>query len=911
MPKTVRYKLNACKGICTAAIMLLPAIVFSQSARKIERAGDGAFARTDYYSASKLYAAILYDSPLTALGNSRLYPFQTRNNSKPEKISDSRRNEVVFKLAESYRLYNRPKDAALQYEKYIASKDMHNPTAQLWYGYTLIANNEPEKATVAFNNYLKTNRTKDANATKAREGIASANFILANKTLKPAAEVTKLNATNPQDGSDFALEKINDSLFWFTTSRHEIDKKGEKVYPIRLYTGNLNNRTASRPAPIPGELNMATPSLSSDGLTMYFTGWKSNAKSGATTPYHIYYMIRNAVDSPWHLPVEMGSSVNQANYQSKQPYITRDSKYLFFASDQPGGAGKFDIWMVPMEGRNVLGKAVHVDSINTAGDEVTPFYDLDSAKLYFSSDGRIGMGGLDIYSAAGHPSGNRWGHITNLGAPLNSVRDDQYYRKEKNSQTAYLSSDRASSCCLEIFKAVTVKYIDTAGKQPVMAKTELPKSVSTPAVTDDAEEKKNRRILDSINSNMLERAYVHYDYASSKIRRTDRPQLDIIVKQLKENALLNIVVASFTDCNGTPAGNERVAKARSQSVKAYLVAHGINASRINTDFFSRKHFVLPCLADKSFNKEAQLANRRSDLIITKEQHPKWRPMGNELDLDPAQMNPLFRTVNANADARSSVASNRPVPVSGAGTAPASGPVKTTDAATEKSATPAAAEKSGSKAASVKIPDTHTRPDKANTGALIKEAKPKTGSSNYAGTAAKKETKNAAADDRAALVRRAPAATASAPAVKNRPAPPLKLDIDNILDFTPKVKTGVIEEMTKRIPRQPLYVYSTSDSVRVDLYDNGVFDGDSVSVIFNKQLVAYQRVLQTSKPVTFYIKLSTDVAKNEMIFFAENLGLTPPNSALMVITDSENRRTEVNVASDLEHNTVIYFIKLKK
>jgi hypothetical protein len=121
----------------------------------------------------------------------------------------------------------------------------------------------------------------------------------------------------------------------------------------------------------------------------------------------------------------------------------------------------------------------------------------------------------------------------------------------------------------------------------------------------------------------------------------------------------------------------------------------------------------------------------------------------------------------------------------------------------------------------------------------------------------------------------------------------------------------VEEMTKRTPRKPLFLYSSSDSVRVDLYDNGVFDYDTVSVIYNKQLVSYKQVLMVNKPITFYVKLNADQSKNEMIFFAENMGLTPPNSALMIITDGENKRTEVNVASDLEHNTVIYFIKVKK
>jgi hypothetical protein len=74
---------------------------------------------------------------------------------------------------------------------------------------------------------------------------------------------------------------------------------------------------------------------------------------------------------------------------------------------------------------------------------------------------------------------------------------------------------------------------------------------------------------------------------------------------------------------------------------------------------------------------------------------------------------------------------------------------------------------------------------------------------------------------------------------------------------------------------------------------------------------YKELLQVDKPIRFYVKLNGEQSKNEMIFFAENLGLTPPNSALMVITDSENKRTEVSVSSDLNHNVVIYFIKLNK
>lgn len=909
MPQIVKKWLQACAGCCCMVVML-PSVALPQTAKRMEKAADDAFARKDYYSASRLYAAILYDSPLTSLGNTaRMYPFLAGKTGRTERPQANRKQELVFKLAEAYRLYNRPDEALQQYERYLASGDTRHPIAQLWYGYSLIAGNEPEKATAAFNTYLKGNRTKDANAVKAREGIASAAFIMEGRSAKQKEEVTRLKATNPVDGSDFALEKINDSMFWFTTSRHELDKKGEKIYPIRLYAGNLNNAAASKPVMIPGELNVATPSLSADGLTMYFTGWKTNEKTGAGTPYHIYYMTRNAVDSPWHPPVDMDKEVNMPGYHSKQPYITRNNQYLFFASDRPGGAGKFDIWMVRMNGRNASGKAIHLNDINTAGEEVTPFYDADAAQLYFSSDGRVGMGGLDIYSAEGEPSANQWKQITNPGAPLNSVRDDQYYRRERNTQTAYLSSDRASSCCLEIFKAVPVKFMDTTRAEIKTVKTETPQPVITPPPADSlTEQAKNRRLLDSLNAITLARNYVHYDYASVKIRGVDRKQLADVVKRMQADPELNIVVASFTDCNGTVAGNIRVAKARSASVKAYLVAKGISAARINTDFFSQKHFVLPCTPGAAFDREAQLVNRRTDLIVTREKNPRWRPMGNELDLDAAEDNPLFRSVRTNPDPAARVPAKNTAPKQ----------VENNSAADDHSllAMLNKEDKAGDAMKPVKeTKKTVPAPSATAVRKPASSADKSSGTSSYKKvTATTGSRKPVATKDKADAEKdRRVAQNITGSTAQDRAAvsPPAILNINSMLDFTPRVKTGIIARMTQRIPRKPVYVYSTSDSVRVDLYDNGVYDSDSVSVIFNKQLVAYQQVLQTSKPVRFYVKLSSDPAKNEMIFFAENLGLTPPNSALMVITDSENRRTEINVASDLEHNTVIYFIKRKK
>ncbi|MBV9989417.1 MAG: OmpA family protein [Chitinophagaceae bacterium] len=905
---------------------ITPRFSAAQSARRVERRGDAAFAKKDFYTAGKMYAAILYDSPLVVNAAGVLYPFQLRNGGRVSQVKASRRNAVTYKLAESYRLYNHPKEALVQYEKLQSAPEF--PLAPFWYGQTLLANDQPEKAATVFNNFLRQHKAKDEYTEKARQGLASANFVMSSRTIKPDAVVAKIPSTASGDGSNFGLEKINDSVFWFTSSRHELNSKGEKIFPVGLYAGTLGGKSATKLTGFAGDLNMATPSLTADGLVLYFTGWKNNIKTGAT-PYHIYYTVRASLDSPWQRPVELAAPVNQPGFNSKQPFITRDGSYLFFASDQPGGKGGYDIWMLAMSGRTVLGRAFNLDSVNTSGDEVTPFYDSRASQLFFSSDGRVGMGGLDIYRASGMPEHNEWTRITNLGAPLNSVRDDQYYRKADQSETAFLSSDRASSCCLEIYKAMAVSYVDTVKKD-----TSIKRIPPVHQREPDADSL-NQRLLDSLNAITMARSYVNYNFASAQIRGVDRPVLDNIIKQLKADPSLNIVVASFTDCVGTLQANIKIARKRSESVKAYLLAHGIPASRVNIDFFGKQHFVLPCAQGRKFNKAEQIANRRSDLILTREKSPKWRPAGNELDIDPSQLSPLYRSVNTNFNPASSLSNGQPKTGMGKSEITNNAFAVNTAGPTANNSTLVTGNKNapGKDASAATADRTAKEKPTANAAAKPGSGNTNDGTNSNAGrvvngsneTKGSKYRKPGAADRSAAVSKRVTPAvsrttvtqpyrsTENMDAISAGPRTGTveKLAINKMLDFTPRVNMGVVAEMTKRIPRKPLVLYSTSDSVRIDLYDNGVFDNDSVSVIYNKQLVSYKQLLQTNKPVTFYVKLHAEPMQNEMILFAENLGLTPPNSALMVITDGDRKRTEVNVTSDLEHNTVIYFIKVKK
>lgn len=96
------------------------------------------------------------------------------------------------------------------------------------------------------------------------------------------------------------------------------------------------------------------------------------------------------------------------------------------------------------------------------------------------------------------------------------------------------------------------------------------------------------------------------------------------------------------------------------------------------------------------------------------------------------------------------------------------------------------------------------------------------------------------------------------------------------------------------------------SVKVDLYDNGEIDGDSVSLFYNgKLLLSHKRL--SDKPITLKINVDNDKSMNELVMYAENLGSIPPNTALMIVYDGPNRY-EVRITSDLQKSGTIRFMR---
>ncbi|HTD94711.1 MAG TPA: hypothetical protein VK644_12895 [Chitinophagaceae bacterium] len=100
----------------------------------------------------------------------------------------------------------------------------------------------------------------------------------------------------------------------------------------------------------------------------------------------------------------------------------------------------------------------------------------------------------------------------------------------------------------------------------------------------------------------------------------------------------------------------------------------------------------------------------------------------------------------------------------------------------------------------------------------------------------------------------------------------------------------------------------SDSLKVDFYDNGEIDGDSISVFFNKQLLAFSQKLST-RSIHFDLVLDSSKQVNELSMFADNLGSIPPNTALMIVTDGEKKH-EIRLSSSFERNATIRLVRKK-
>ena len=206
-----------------------------------------------------------------------------------------------------------------------------------------------------------------------------------------------------------------------------------------FYVSELNNDGTLAEAknlgqPINTHENEGAETISADGKFLVYTACNRPKDYGSCD---LHYSIKE--NGRWSPPRNIGRAINTEHWES-QPSLSADGKTLYFSSGRKGGKGGKDIWMSTRQEDGKFSKPVSL-SINTAGNESSPFIHSDSETLYFTSTGHTGMGGADLFMSKKQADGT-WGEVINLGYPINSPNNEGALIIGIDGKTAYFASDK-------------------------------------------------------------------------------------------------------------------------------------------------------------------------------------------------------------------------------------------------------------------------------------------------------------------------------------------------------------------------------------------------------------------------------------------------------------------------------------
>ncbi|MBE0644317.1 MAG: PD40 domain-containing protein [Bacteroidetes bacterium] len=208
--------------------------------------------------------------------------------------------------------------------------------------------------------------------------------------------------------------------FWFS------DREGKGWSKALNYGGKINTPR-----------DEGSPYIGTDGEYVFFVQcWTEDGLGDCDL-----YSARMDYNGKWQEITNLGDKVNSKNWDS-QPYISPDGEYLYFASDRSGGYGGTDIWRSKRLRSGRWGTPKNLGpEINTSGDEKAPMIAPNGVDLYFSSNGRPGLGGHDLFRAS-NLQGDKWSPARNVGRPFNSPADDMFWRLTAREDTVFIASSR-------------------------------------------------------------------------------------------------------------------------------------------------------------------------------------------------------------------------------------------------------------------------------------------------------------------------------------------------------------------------------------------------------------------------------------------------------------------------------------
>jgi len=648
--------------IFTISFLLICGTTLAQYARNYKAEGDKAFRNKDYYEAAHFYLKAAEGASLVKQVE---MPYLSNNTKTAKAPVVADKAYLCYQLADSYRLYENYIEAEPWYYQVLNdNKEASYPLARLWYGICLRANqrfNDAIKHLTAFEKaysgdakYLKMARKEIDNCLFAKEQYAYPLLI----------NVAQLKGEWNSDGSNYANIR-RDENFWFTSSRQ---LKSDKRHLNRIY--HLTAGTSAKPNIINfkddndhKEVEYGTPALNPLGNKLYFTRWY---KEGNKTVQAIYRSDRTNDD--WSKPVKLNANVNAGGFNSIQPFLTADGKRMFFVSNKPGGQGGSDIWMSTLNNEGEPINSVNLGAVvNTAMDEQAPYYDDEVKRLVYSSKGFTGLGGFDFFESYG--SEEDWTAPHNMGYPMNSAKDDLYYSPNpRDNDKFYISSDRESDCCLDLFEITDQRFF-IAG-HVLDCETQKPLAGAVVSLIDSLSKKTVKQItlgedgkysfkittkrpysllfekaayftknlhVPAISQNKTDTLFnpdlclqpyvvgkpmviknILYDYKMARLRPESKVVLNGVVDILNDNPMLKIEIGAHTDSIGGEAYNQKLSQDRAQSCVNYITSMGIALDRIFARGYGELRPIAPnTLPNGKDNPDGRQQNRRTEFTVLK------------------------------------------------------------------------------------------------------------------------------------------------------------------------------------------------------------------------------------------------------------------------------------------------------
>lgn len=247
-------------------------------------------------------------------------------------------------------------------------------------------------------------------------------------------------------------------------------------------------------------------------------------------------------------PVPMPGIIN-SSFEEKSVTISNDEKTLYFSSNRPGGFGGLDIYKATKDSKGEWTNVKNLGpNINTDLDDDGPFIDYDGVTLYFSSKGRKGMGGFDVFKSTLDAKGIEWSEPVNLGYPINTPDDDIYIVFSKDGKRAYYSSVREDGMGYTDIYLITIpegiKNVDpTVAKPPV----DEPKDTTAVAVLTPPDDPTVKPPVDKPPTD-TKKELVPLKYIVTVVDASDKSPLDAKIRL--QGAKDNIIVASSSDGAG-------------------------------------------------------------------------------------------------------------------------------------------------------------------------------------------------------------------------------------------------------------------------------------------------------------------------------------------------------------------------